>query len=166
MNRYGMLSLVVISFALFFFAACGDNPREESLERRREILQQQKAAIEKETEEIERRQEALSERNEAISDAVEAQKEAYKRSVRARLDEFEAQIDEFRARVKSSPKPGKDRFNGAVDGLKKKLEAARNMPDKIESGKHNGLQDFKSGMDAVIADLEQSFNQVRSRFVK
>ena len=84
------------------------------------------------------------------------QKDQLQKNLSGKMTEFDKQLSDLKAKSARAGEKAKSEWTGTLADLQKKKEAAA---DKLEQLKHSSTdrwQDFKAGVDAAFADLENS----------
>jgi type I site-specific restriction endonuclease len=91
------------------------------------------------------------------------QKDQLQKSLSGKMTEFDKQMSELKAKSAKAGEQAKSEWTSILADLQKKKQAAA---DKLEQLKHSNTdrwQDFKAGVDAAFADLENSLKEAFAR---
>ena len=111
-----------------------------------------------------RHTQAASENRSDMQDQMKADRDNYVNSVDARLSEIDKKIDGLDERAGAMTGATKTDFNNAIDSLRDQRKQVGSKVDDLKSVNVDSWTTMKGEVDAAMATLDRSYDQVSARF--
>jgi len=92
------------------------------------------------------------------------QKEKYQKDAESTLNDLNDKIKGLQSKAEQAGTDTKAKYNEIIKGLRKKQEEAQNKLNDLKSKSADAWEDIKSGMDAALENLKNSYNDAVSHF--
>ncbi len=92
------------------------------------------------------------------------QKEKYQKDAESTLSDLNDKIKGLQSKAEQAGTDTKAKYNEIIEGLGKKQGEAQNKLHDLKSKSAAGWEDVKSGMDAALENLKNSYNDAVSHF--
>lgn len=92
------------------------------------------------------------------------QKEKYQESAESTLNDLNDKIKGLQAKAEQAGADTKAKYNEIIEGPQKKQGEAQNKLHDLKSKSADAWEDVKSGMDAALENLKNSYNDAVSHF--
>ncbi|CAG0941225.1 hypothetical protein BROC_01350 [Candidatus Brocadiaceae bacterium] len=92
------------------------------------------------------------------------QKEKYQKDTESTLNYLSDKIKDLQAKAEQAGTDTKAKYNEIIEGLQKKQGEAQNKLHDLKSKSADAWEDVKSGMDAALENLNNSYNDAVSHF--
>ena len=146
----GLLAILLL-LALGALAGCGEN----------EQTQEKAAAVSKE--DVKKQ---AKEAYEATKVYTQEQMQAFREQTEARLAEYEKDIDQLQAKVEKLEGDAKARAEQQLTALRQKRDAVSDKLKELGSSSEGAWEQIKSGIDAALEDLGNTYKKVAAEFSK
>ncbi|MDR4505088.1 MAG: hypothetical protein MRK01_09900 [Candidatus Scalindua sp.] len=141
--------VAAIFIPLFFITSCGSKETPE------------KAETHVSSEDVKRE---TGEALETQKTYLEQQKEKYQKGAESTLNDLNDKIKGLQAKAGQAGSDAKAKYNEIIEGLQKKQGEAQNRLNDLKSKSADAWEDVKSGMDAALENLNNSYNEAVSHF--
>lgn len=92
------------------------------------------------------------------------QKEKYQKDAESTLNDLNDKIKGLQSKAEQAGTDTKAKYNEIIEGLRKKQGEAQNKLNDLKSKSADAWEDVKSGMDAALENLKNSYNDAVSHF--
>ena len=154
MKRYlfarGLLALVLL-LALGAFAGCGENEQSQS----------KPATVSKE--DVKKQ---AKEAYDTTKTYTQEQMQAFRQQTEAKLAEYEKDIDQLQAKVEKMGGDAKAKAEQQLTALRQKRDAVSEKLKALGSSSEGAWEQIKSGIDAALEDLGNTYKKVAAEFSK
>ncbi len=91
------------------------------------------------------------------------QKEQFQKGLSGKISEFDKQLSELKSKTTKAGEHAKSEWTGTLAELQKKRQAAADRLEQLKNSSTEKWRDFKAGVDAAFADLENSMKDAFTR---
>lgn len=140
--------MVAIFVPLFFMTSCSKKTPEKG---ETQVLSED---VKRETGEV----------LETTKTYLAQQKEKYQKDTESILNGFNDKIKGLQSKAEQAGTDTRAKYNEIIEGLRKKEGEAQNKLNVLKSKSADGWEDVKSGMDAALENLKNSYNDAVSHF--
>lgn len=135
--------VVAIFIPLFFITSCSSKETPE------------KAETHVSSEDVKRETEEALETQKTY---LAQQKEKYQKGAESTLNDLNDKIKGLQVKAEQAGSDTKAKYNEIIEGLQKKQGEAQNRLNDLKSKSADAWEDVKSGMDAALENLKNSYN--------
>jgi TolA-binding protein len=146
-----ILSVIMLLLALGVVAGCGENEQSQS----------KPAAVSKEDVKKE-----VKQAYDATKAYTQEQMQAFREQAEARLAEYENDIDQLQAKAEKMEGDAKAKAEQQLTQLRQKRDAVAEKLKELGSSGGNAWEQIKSGVDAALEDLGNTYKKVSAEFSK
>ena len=142
--------VAAICVPLFFMASCNNSKKTP-----------EKVETQVSSEDVKRE---TGEALETTKTYLAQQKEKYQKDAESTLNDLNDKIKGLQSKAEQAGTDTKAKYNEIIEGLRKKQEEAQNKLNDLKSKSADAWEDVKSGMDAALENLKNSYNDAVSHF--
>ncbi len=92
------------------------------------------------------------------------QKEKYQKDAESTLNDLNDKIKGLQSKAEQAGTDTKAKYNEIIEGLRKKQGEAQNKLNDLKAKSADAWEDIKSGMDAALENLKNSYSDAVSHF--